>query len=297
MCKKPYFEANDSKSGKKYSFFKCQNCKLVQIYPTPGKHERQKIYFSKRVHQDFLNNNPQAKLLKNFPAFKFFFSKYQQLTLSLRIKHTLKYIQQGKILDIGFGDGKYLSSLNGNKWDIWGIEINQKYCQNLKKQLKYSHLYSKNLESLKLPTNYFDLITLWHVFEHLDKPQKTINKIQTLMSKNGYLIIEVPNANSLYFHLFKQNWQQLIIPEHLFFYSEKSIRNLLQKSKFKIIKITFHGLHSFSAISSLSNLLQSIGVRSQFSALISLFILPFAILVNILSFKMQENMLIVAQKR
>lgn len=301
VCKKAtstlYFEAVDPITKKQYQFNKCKNCKLVQIRPIPSASDFKRIYKFKNIHQDFTKNNLLAKVFFNIPFSGILFTLYLGLIKRSRTKLVYKYKNEGRLLDVGFGDGKMLEAFANSNWQLYGTEVNSYLAKKAQEHLKNAILITSRLEKARLPRNYFDVITFWHVLEHINNPEEVLVKTGKLLKPNGALIIEIPSGSSYFLKIFKKNWQQLIVPEHLYFYTEKSIKKLLKAYGLKIIEIKYSGLFSFSGPSSLANLLKSRGINYKLIAGISAISYPLFVALNLLSGKHKENMQIIATKR
>jgi SAM-dependent methyltransferase len=85
-----------------------------------------------------------------------------------------------------------------------------------------------------LPMQSFDLITMWHFFEHDYDPNQTLEYAKSLLKPGGLLIIEVPRLDSLTFKLFKSKWPGIQAPQHTALYDKKNLVNILNKHNYKI---------------------------------------------------------------
>jgi len=150
--------------------------------------------------------------------------------------------EKGKALDIGCGSGAYLLLLKKIGWDVAGVDINDNTSQEIK-EAKIPVLTGK-LQELKLEGNSFDLITLWHVLEHLHSPLETLQEIHRLLKDNGILLIEVPNSASALSKLFKSNWFAWDLPRHLCHLSPKSLSKLSNYAGFKISNICYLSINN-----------------------------------------------------
>lgn len=290
------FVNRDPKSKKKYTYNQCASCLTIEIFPKIQPEEIQAIYCHKNIHGDFLQNNEQFKFLGFIPFLNSLFNFYLGTILKNRKNTVLKIEKEGSLLDIGFGGANFLKSFDKKNWELWGIEINQDLVQTAKKRLPNANLKNTDIKNSNFPKNYFDVITLWHVLEHLKYPNAEIEKIKKALKKNGHTIIEVPSADSLYIDMFGKNWQQLITPEHQFFFSEKSLKLILQKHKFKILKVRHLGLTPFSASSSFANFLKSKRVNHTVALIIAISTYPIFLLLNLVLISRRENLQVIATK-
>lgn len=154
-------------------------------------------------------------------------------TYSLKSKKKLikSYLSNGSLLDIGAGTGSFLAIMKDDGWKTRGVEPNptaRKRCEN--KQLSVT----KELSSER--NKNFDVITLWHVLEHLPNLEIETAKIASLTNTNGYLFIAVPNYKSFDARYYKQHWAAYDVPRHLWHFSKQSIPLLFSKYGFSLVR-------------------------------------------------------------
>ncbi|PIP26598.1 MAG: hypothetical protein CO140_02425 [Candidatus Moranbacteria bacterium CG_4_9_14_3_um_filter_40_7] len=217
------------------------------------------------------------------------------------------------ILDIGSGRGWMLYFLQ--KYFKFktaaGTQISQAAYEFSREKLKLE-IYNQDLLSIDWNKN-FDLITLWHVLEHVKSPEAYLHKIQELLKKDGLLVIEVPNYNSWTSVLTKKYWLALDLKHHLTFFTPATLTQLLQKYNFKVKSIGTFSLEysAFTSTQSLVNLitrmdnyffewLQKGGFNLKIMAHLVLFsiLFPICLIINlILYFSCKGEVInIVAQK-
>jgi len=200
-----------------------------------------------------------------------------------------RYKKSGKILDLGCGTGEFLQGFDPKRWERYGVEPNPLgYKIAVKK--RGIKLYLKELIDCHFPNNYFDLVTAWHVLEHLSNPGVTLKELHRILKKNGILVFETPNIDSLAFRIFGKNWFHLDIPRHLYLYSPKTVMEILNKAGFSVFKIDYFSLgFPLSPFSSFSNLLRSCKIKFPLYNLILILVSPLlvvlTILFRVLSFK------------
>lgn len=204
-------------SNFKMQLFRCRNCDITFLYPIPKSLNE---YYFERYYE-------RPGLLTKF------------LT-SLRVRKFAKE-KKGRTLDIGCGSGFFLEIMNKRDWECHGTEISDKAFEYLRK-IKGIKFYNKPAEKINFEKDFFDLITLWHVLEHVENPNKALKAVHRSLSKNGLLFIAIPNIDSLQSRLGRCNWFHLDLPRHLYHFSPKSITYLLEKNNFRIEKIKHFSL-------------------------------------------------------
>jgi len=162
-----------------------------------------------------------------------------------------------KLLDIGCGRGHFLSFLKKKGWLVYGTESSEISGSKAKKKVgDQSILISQNFEDLKKIDTTFDIITLWHVLEHIENPKKIVALIDKKLVNNGYLVIEVPNFNSIQHLINKNDWIHLDCPRHVIHFSKEGLVKFFDVEKFKIIKSSTFSLEFgfYGMLQSLLNL-------------------------------------------
>ncbi len=153
-------------------------------------------------------------------------------------RHILSFLETynpGNILDIGCGPGFFLSGLN-SKWKNYGIDISKKAAEVCK---KYAIMETGELTKANYKNNYFDVVTMIHVVEHLLNPLAYIDKIKQILKKDGLFIIETPDFDSPCARRFGKNFRMLHDPGHVSLFSTNSLIKMLEDYDFEIISIEY----------------------------------------------------------
>lgn len=165
------------------------------------------------------------------------FSIIYQFVRSFTLKNKLKIIEQfqpnkGSLLDIGAGTGHFLDLAQKNNWKVKGIEPNDG-AKKIASQKGISFI--ENVQSLE--SNSFDVITMWHVLEHVYDLEEQIEQLKRILKKDGTLIIAVPNFHSYDAKYYKQFWAAFDVPRHLWHFSKKSIKKLFQDKNMEVVEM------------------------------------------------------------
>ena len=165
--------------------------------------------------------------------------KAYQLIKTYSLKRKLKLInnlQEGKghILDIGCGTGDLLSVCEKDGWQISGTEPSVKARELAVRKINSSQSIKEGLNEFS-EKGVFNIISMWHVLEHVPNLLEYIEKLKELLTDDGYLVIAVPNFKSYDALHYKEFWAAYDVPRHLWHFSEKSIRYLFGQHNFEVV--------------------------------------------------------------
>lgn len=164
---------------------------------------------------------------------------YFRISRALRVR---RYITTpARVLDIGCGNGQFLHILQGHGYEAYGLERPGKAFERAKK-FSDIKITMQELSPATYPDNYFDLITLWHVFEHLSNPAQILDIISKSLKPGAYLMMSLPNIASIQSCLFKGYWLHLDPPRHLFFLTPDQLIQEMLKRGMILIKKNFFSL-------------------------------------------------------
>ena len=156
-----------------------------------------------------------------------------------KVRTVERFAPRGAILDVGCGDGKFLWALDPERWQRSGVEYLEAVVQIVKDRMPQLDLMPGDVWTNDLDQRRFDVITLWHVFEHLPEPHRVLQRLHQLLAPQGRLILAVPNLESLQARWFGGRWLGLDAPRHLFHYSPQALRRMLRESGFQIQRQMF----------------------------------------------------------
>jgi methionine biosynthesis protein MetW len=249
-----------------FTVVKCNNCGLIYTNPRPKQTIISEYY--PEVYWDIKENeevNFENKLKK--VVHKSINKIYYQMKIPSQYS--------GKVLDIGCGDGKLLSNLKNTGWETYGVEISDLAVEFARK--KYGlNIFEGVAEDAMFEDEFFDVIILSHVLEHLPDPKATLKEINRILKPNGLLIISIPNVNSFEAKHFKKYWTAWELPRHFYHFSNKTVETLLNKTGFNISKINYDTNPNIF-LSSFKYLLEDLGINPLVGLIL---IFPFS---NILS--------------
>lgn len=248
-------------SGEEFSLLYDLDREILLTHPQPKIESLSKYYES----EEYISHTDNKKGLVSF---LYQFIKTNALQNKTKLIKTLNN-GEGNLLDIGAGTGDFLKHAKQNGWKINGVEPNKGARELASK--KGIELES-NIDDFKGKT--FEVITLWHVLEHLPNLEETLDEIENLLKPSGILIIAVPNFNSYDAKYYKTFWAAFDVPRHLWHFSRKSMERLfsdkltLFKTKPMIFDSYYVSLLSEKNKTGKQNLIKAflIGLRSNITA-------------------------------
>ena len=164
---------------------------------------------------------------------EYLYQNVKKITLNRKLKliNSLN-TKEKNILDIGAGTGDFLRICKNNNWTTTGIEPNEK----ARKIAESKEIILKD-EIHQLKGKKYDIITLWHVLEHIEDINEYIDTIKRLLKPNGYLIVAVPNYKSYDATYYGSFWAAYDVPRHIWHFSKSSLQRLFKDINMEIIKI------------------------------------------------------------
>ena len=154
-------------------------------------------------------------------------------SLRKKIRLIKKYSgSTGSLLDIGSGTGSFLKAAQKAGWKSFGVEPNNTARQlALKKELQMA-------EGLReLPERKFDVISLWHVLEHVPELEDYIAFFKTRLEQDGVLVLALPNYSSFDAKYYRAGWAAYDVPRHLWHFSKTSVKRIFEPAGFSVVKI------------------------------------------------------------
>lgn len=219
---KPYIKTKDHFfSQEQFTLLYDESLEMLITSPAP---ENLETYYQS---DSYISHSDQSKSVIDK---LYLFVKNYSLKRKVSLLNTL-IPKKGSVLDIGAGTGDFLLCAKQNKWIVSGVEPNELARTNAKTK---EIILTDNIDAL--PNQNYDVVSLWHVLEHLPNLKEQIAKITKLINTNGYLIIAVPNYNSYDAEHYSEYWAAYDVPRHLWHFSEESIIKLFHPSGYKLIK-------------------------------------------------------------
>jgi len=152
----------------------------------------------------------------------------RKLTYQIDKKWILKFIDKGKVLDVGCSGGQFLSYFEPKIWKRFGVEVDEAAAQNAKEKFGIN-VRVGNLTDLEFNEK-FDLIIIRGVIEHFANPTRVLKKCSSLLKKGGYLYITAtPAGDSFAFDVYREKWHLFTPPGHLHFFTVPLLTRVVKK--------------------------------------------------------------------
>jgi len=209
-----------------FAISKCNNCGFLFTNPRPKARKLSSYYKS----DDYISHSNSRKGFQNL-----LYQWVRNYTIAGKLKLINTYKQQGSILDIGCATGEFLNYCKTKKWNALGIEPDESARQ--KGIEKYSLVIEDESHLTTISKDSFDVITMWHVLEHVPLLNERIDQLHKLLRADGYLFIAVPNANSQDAKFYNSFWAAYDVPRHLYHFTKDTIALLFSKHSFDLAKI------------------------------------------------------------
>ena len=227
MAKENIKVKDHSVSGEEFELIQNLEYDFLETTPQPSSDKLHEYYKS----EDYISHTDSKRNL---------FEKAYHLVRTISLKKKLRLINSSvskskNLLDVGCGTGDFLQTAQQNNWQVSGIEPNEQARHIANKKTNNSVFEIEAL--LKFESNSFDVITLWHVLEHLPNLEDHIRVFKKLLKPKGTLIIAIPNYKSYDAKHYKQFWAAYDVPRHLWHFNQASISKLVSKQSLKVKKV------------------------------------------------------------
>jgi 2-polyprenyl-3-methyl-5-hydroxy-6-metoxy-1,4-benzoquinol methylase len=210
----------------------------------------------------FLNPRPTTHGIKN-QLYTDDYDQYRERSTKFKLQYILqsygfhkryklisRYITSGRILDIGCASGDFLEyMLRFPEWDLVGLEPIAK-AANLAREHLNLEIINNTLTDHTFGEEKFDVVTFWHVFEHVEDPFTTLTVVNEILHRDGIVVITLPILKSIDHRIFGKYWIGFELPRHFHFFSKEKILELLTLTGFEFLESRcLYGSHAMSMTS------------------------------------------------
>ena len=199
-----------------FEIHKCKYCDLLFTTPRPTPDEISKYYDSK----EYISHNDQQKGIVPW-----IYNKVKKTNIRYKYKVATKDLKKPRILDFGCGIGDFLHYTQRKGCEIAGCDVNENARKIASEKLNIPIVTPE--EMFENNTEPFDVITMWHVLEHIDDMKNIAQKLHTLIKPHGRLVVAAPNYKSYDAQYYKHLWAAYDVPRHLNHFCKQSIESVL----------------------------------------------------------------------
>ncbi|MGB3182563.1 MAG: class I SAM-dependent methyltransferase [Cyclobacteriaceae bacterium] len=213
-------------SQESFAISECENCRLRFTNPRPKSDELSKYYES----EAYISHSGKSYGLIS-PIYKL----VRQYAIRNKVGLINKYAhKKARLLDIGCGTGSFLSAAAKNGWEATGVEVNNE-ARSIAQKESNANIYPSIFD---LPAkSKYEVITMWHVLEHVYNLEDTLKRIKELLITKGVLILALPNSNSADANMYREYWAGYDVPRHLYHFTQPSVKFLSKEYKLKFKEI------------------------------------------------------------
>lgn len=211
-------------SGQSFGIYECVQCGFKMTYPRPEESEIGRYYKSEKY---------VSHTNRSFGLMSIAYRVVRKWALKKKYRLLKPYIKGKKILDIGCGTGAFVAYMCQKGYEAYGIEPDE----DARKMANEIFNVQANDESFlsNCPATSFDLITMWHVLEHVMNLPERISTIYRILKHDGILCLALPNPNSPDANYYQDYWAAWDVPRHIWHFRPKDVSSLFEKFGFEII--------------------------------------------------------------
>lgn len=213
-----------------FSVVTCQDCGLV--YVTPRLSDASLI---NEVYDEGYWSSSSAKDrgYTDYRADQRLYLRTYRRRLSVLERH---FERPGRVLDVGCAAGYFLSVMQGEGWDVTGLEPSDAIRPLTGELIGADNVRGGLLGEADLEPGSFDLVTLWDVIEHIPSPVEALRHVRALLAPGGKLLIETQNVASLAAKVLGKRWQHYKHAEHIYHFNPETVERMLGEAGFRILE-------------------------------------------------------------
>ncbi|WP_162054177.1 class I SAM-dependent methyltransferase [Pontibacter pamirensis] len=230
ICGKEEFKnflvvTDNAVSKESFVIVECENCSFKFTNPRPDTESIGQYYESDEY---ISHSNTKSGII----------NRAYHVVRSITTKQKVELINRhspakGSVLDYGCGTGVFLSACKKDGWEVRGVEPNDKAREAASAET--SELIAESLQDIQ--GEKFEVITLWHVLEHIHTLNETVSQLLDSLQEDGTLIIAVPNADSHDAKEYKADWAAYDVPRHLYHFTQPTMKRFLKKHKMVLAEV------------------------------------------------------------
>lgn len=206
-----------------FDVVRCLNCDLAYTSPMPS-HEQLMPFYNSGVYAKDERRAPRVV------------DRILSILADIRLREIEAWKRPGRLLDVGSGKGRFVWRAEKRGWTARGVEP-VPGAVRLARSRYGADVVEGTLTEAKLPARSFDVVTMWHVLEHVPNPRAELLEVSRVLAEDGLLVLEVPNFASLQAWIGQDRWFHLMLPHHLIHFTPHTLRAVLADAGFGVTKL------------------------------------------------------------
>jgi len=243
-------------SSREFNLNACPVCRCMFLNPLPADDEIAGFY-----PEQYWWSGSSPSLLKRLESVYRRIALHDHISFIKRAALRLNVASPPRLLDVGCGSATLLGLLKRRGFDVVGVDTSHE-ASRVAAAEHAVRVVTGTLHQAEFDTSEFDIVTLFHVMEHVTNPRDLLGEVRRVLKPDGVVILQVPNIDSWQFRWFGAKWYGLDIPRHVIDYSRGAMVWLLEASGFRIDRIRHFNFRD-NAPALVSSLLPSLDPLSR----------------------------------
>jgi SAM-dependent methyltransferase len=212
-------------SQREFEIWECRQCTLRFTQHVPSAEDIGPYYQS----ENYISHTDTRQGMVNR---LYHIVRRRTLKTKQQLVESVAGVKSGRLLDVGAGTGAFLHHMQRQGWQVNGLEPDPAARERAATQYQLNLLPPDQL--WQMPEGSMDIITLWHVLEHVHRLQDYLMQLKKLLKPGGHLLIAVPNYTSRDAKAYGAAWAAWDVPRHLYHFSPASMKQLIEKHGMKL---------------------------------------------------------------
>ncbi len=219
-----------------HDYVRCRGCGLLSVRPFPNIHDLLSFYDDRSESFVDPSVDPSGE------------DRVHRVRFAEELDRIEEHCRRGRVLDIGCAWGFFLAQCKERGWDTKGVDLSHVQADYAGRRFGLD-VFTGPLQDARFPAGHFDVVTMWHVFEHFHDPLGALREVKRVLKGDGTVVIAVPTPISAPDYVFES------MPLHLYYYDEDTLGLALRLAGFRVAKV-FRGGGTGAAA-----LMKKVGIR------------------------------------
>ena len=213
-------------SKEDFEIYQCQSCGLLYTWPHLDDVTIERYYNS----DNYLSYNENGKGM-----IPFIYNVVKRINIANKFRIATEDSQGRRLLDFGCGVGDFLCFAQRHGYDVMGSDVCSNVCLCASEKIRKPVVGPEDI--FALPDKSFDIITMWHVLEHVSNLRRLAEQINRLLARNGRLVVALPNYQSYDALHYKDKWAAYDVPRHQSHFDQKSLKEVFAETELQVVGV------------------------------------------------------------